>query len=272
MAEKLNIYSDAWCEIVFEDKNKEYGAFQLRKNSGYTHLRAMIIAILLVVLTIGIPLIVKSIIPKKKELITDVTNLANLKVEANNKPKDEEKVDLPPPPELKSSIKFTAPIIAADDKVADDDDLKTQDELIQSKLSISTADVIGKDDGTGVDIADLQEGQLDASDNKVEEQIFLVVEQQPEFIGSESLNAYLMANVKYPQLARESGIAGTVFVQFVVEANGAVSNITIARGIGGGCDEEALRVIKGMPHWKPGKQNGKAVRVKLSLPIKFDLR
>jgi len=272
MFEKLSVFSEAWCEIVFEDKNKNYGAFQLRKESGYRHLKAMIFSIALVVLSISTPLILKSILPEKKIENVEVTNLTDIKVEKKAETKDENKVDLPPPPELKSTIKFTAPIIAADDKVADDDDLKTQDELISSKLSISTADVIGKDDGTGVDIADLQEGQLDASDNKVEEQIFLVVEQQPEFIGSESLNAYLAANIKYPQLARESGIAGTVFVQFVVEANGSVSNITIARGIGGGCDEEALRVIKNMPHWKPGKQNGKAVRVKLSLPIKFDLR
>ena len=268
MSKEANIYSDAWCDIVFEDKNKEYGAFQLRKASGGRHLKAMIFAIAVVVLSISTPLILKSILPEKKEKMVDVTNLANLKVEENKKTKEENKVDLPPPPQLKSSIRFTAPIIASDDQVADDD-LKSQEELTQSKLSISTKDVIGADDGTGVDIADLEASQLDATENKVEEQIFLVVEQQPEFQGDQSLQAYLSASVVYPKIAKESGITGTVYVQFVVEANGSISNVKLARGIGGGCDEEAMRVVKAMPKWKPGKQNGRPVRVSFTLPIKF---
>jgi len=267
MSKEANIYSDAWCDIVFEDKNKEYGAFQLRKASGGRHLKAMIFAIAVVVLSISTPLILKSILPEKKEKVTDVTNLSNLKVE-NTKTKEENKVDVEPPPMLKSSIRFTAPIIASDDQVADDD-LKTQEELTQSKLTISTKDVIGSDDGTGVDIADLESSQLDAKENKVEEQIFLVVEQQPEFQGDQSLQAYLAANVVYPKIAKESGITGTVYVQFVVEANGGISNVKLARGIGGGCDEEAIRVVKSMPKWKPGKQNGRPVRVSFTLPIKF---
>jgi len=269
MAEKANIYSDAWCEIVFEDKNKEYGAFQLRRYSGVRHLKAMVFAIFLVVLSISTPLILKSILPVKKERVTEVTNLSNLKVE-DTKTKEENKVDAPPPPELKSTIKFTAPIITTDDQVADNDDLKTQDELTQSKLSISTKDVIGKDDGTGVDIADLDAAQLDGgNNNKVEEQIYLVVEQSPEFQGDMTLNEYLAANIVYPRLAKESGITGTVYVQFVVEADGSISNVKLARGIGGDCDEEAIRVVKNMPRWKPGKQNGRAVRVSFTLPIKF---
>ena len=140
MSKEANIYSDAWCDIVFEDKNKEYGAFQLRKASGGRHLKAMIFAIAVVVLSISTPLILKSILPEKKEKVTDVTNLSNLKVE-NTKTKEENKVDVEPPPMLKSSIRFTAPIIASDDQVADDD-LKTQEELTQSKLTISTKDVI----------------------------------------------------------------------------------------------------------------------------------
>ncbi|MPM15251.1 hypothetical protein SDC9_61619 [bioreactor metagenome] len=107
----------------------------------------------------------------------------------------------------------------------------------------------------------------------VEAEIFTIVEDQPGFPGGESaLMEFLRNNIKYPQLARESNIQGTVFVTFVVEPNGAISNVKVLRGIGGGCDEEAVRVVKNMPSWTPGKQRGKPVRVQFNLPIRFILQ
>lgn len=107
----------------------------------------------------------------------------------------------------------------------------------------------------------------------VEAEIFTIVEEQPGFPGGESaLMQYLGNNIKYPQLARESNIQGTVFVTFVVEPDGSISNVKTLRGIGGGCDEEALRVVKSMPRWTPGKQRGKPVRVQFNLPIRFVLQ
>jgi len=107
----------------------------------------------------------------------------------------------------------------------------------------------------------------------VEEKIFIVVENQPEFPGGEKARRiYLAKNIEYPQLARESGIQGTVYLTFVVEKNGSVTDVRILRGIGGGCDEEALRVVKAMPNWKPGKQRGKPVRVQFQMPIRFTLQ
>lgn len=107
----------------------------------------------------------------------------------------------------------------------------------------------------------------------VEEEIFLVVEQQPEFPGGEKARlTYLAQNINYPQMARESNIQGTVYVTFVVEPNGKISNVGILRGIGGGCDEEAIRVVEAMPSWKPGKQRGRSVRVRFNMPIKFTLQ
>lgn len=103
--------------------------------------------------------------------------------------------------------------------------------------------------------------------------IFMVVESMPQFPGGEEkLNKYLGANIKYPQMAKESGIQGTVYVTFVVEGNGSVTNTRILRGIGGGCDEEAIRVVQGMPRWTAGKQRGKPVRVQFNLPVKFILQ
>ena len=107
----------------------------------------------------------------------------------------------------------------------------------------------------------------------VEQEIFQIVEEMPSFPGGEQkLLEYVAKNVKYPQIARESGIKGRVFISFVVEPDASVSNVKVLRGIGGGCDEEAMRVVKSMPKWKPGKQRGKAVRVSYMLPVNFQLQ
>ncbi|PLW93192.1 MAG: energy transducer TonB [Marinilabiliales bacterium] len=103
--------------------------------------------------------------------------------------------------------------------------------------------------------------------------IYQVVEDMPEFPGGEeSLFKYLSSNIKYPVMAKESGIQGTVHLTFVVEADGSISNVRTLRGIGGGCDEEAIRVVKSMPNWSPGNQQGRPVRVQFNLPVKFVLR
>jgi periplasmic protein TonB len=104
------------------------------------------------------------------------------------------------------------------------------------------------------------------------EQIFTIVEQQPEFPdGQAALFKWLGANVKYPAVARENGIEGTVYVGFVVNTDGSIVDVSVKRGIGGGCNDEATRVVSNMPRWKPGKQQGRAVRVAYTLPIKFKL-
>ena len=107
----------------------------------------------------------------------------------------------------------------------------------------------------------------------VEAEIFTIVEEMPEFPGGmQKLADYLAKNIKYPQMARESGIQGRVFVNFVVETDGSVSKVNVMRSLGGGCDEEAMRVVKSMPKWKPGKQRGKPVRVSYILPVNFKLQ
>jgi periplasmic protein TonB len=106
-----------------------------------------------------------------------------------------------------------------------------------------------------------------------EEQIFTIVEEMPSFPGGEAeLFKYLGKNIKYPQMATDAGISGVVYVTFVVDKDGKIRDVKVLRGIGGGCDEEAVRVVKSMPSWKPGKQRGKAVTVQYNLPIRFTLR
>ena len=121
------------------------------------------------------------------------------------------------------------------------------------------------------------QAQVVIEDNAVvkedENQIFVFVEEYPEFPnGEENLYKYLGSNIKYPHEALENGIQGTVVVKFVVEKDGSISNVKAVRKIGGGCDEEAVRVVKRMPRWKPGKQSGKPVRTEFTLPIQFKLK
>lgn len=107
----------------------------------------------------------------------------------------------------------------------------------------------------------------------VEQEIFTIVESMPEFPGGQqAMLEFIARNIKYPPLARESGIQGRVFVNFVVEPDGSVSNVKVIRGIGGGCDEEAIRVVQSMPKWVPGRQRGKPVRVSFNLPVRFTLQ
>ena len=107
----------------------------------------------------------------------------------------------------------------------------------------------------------------------VDDEVFVVVEEQAEFPGGlDSMYAYIHKNLKYPELAKEKGIEGRVFVNFIIEKDGSISNVKILRGIGGFCEEAAVEMVKNMPKWKPGKQRGKAVRVKYTLPVMFRLQ
>lgn len=115
--------------------------------------------------------------------------------------------------------------------------------------------------------------QVEQEEEVAEDEIFIVVEEDPEFPGGlEALNKYLAENIKYPQLAKENNITGRVYVTFVVEKNGTVANVKVLRDIGGGCGAEAVRVVKAMPKWKPGKQRGQPVRTQYNVPVGFYLQ
>jgi protein TonB len=259
---KLNIYSEKWCDLVFEGKNQTYGAFVLRKFRDNRHRTALIITLTFFFLAFTLPTLISIIAPKGHSRNTDVNELADIQIE---KPKEQPK--LPDEPEkIKASIKFTPPVIKPDDQVKSE--MKSQDELNDAPVAISTADIAG--DNTGKDISEVQETKKVVEE---EEKPLLVVEQNPEFQGGlEALLKYLQKKIQYPALAQESGIQGTVFVQFVVSKTGKISNVKILRGIGGGCDEEAIRVTKEMPNWIPGRQNGQPVPVMFQIPVKFQLQ
>ncbi|MBL7766643.1 MAG: energy transducer TonB [Chitinophagaceae bacterium] len=110
-------------------------------------------------------------------------------------------------------------------------------------------------------------------DNPGQTEVYTITDQMPEFPGGQdAMMTYLRQNLKYPEMAKEAGIQGRVICGFVVNEDGQISDVTVLRGIGNGCDQEAIRVIKSMPNWKPGRQNGRPVKVKFNLPINFKLQ
>ena len=147
----------------------------------------------------------------------------------------------------------------------------TQLEIVEDDVEVEDIEINAEVDQTEV----LEEYvPVEVVEDDVQEQeIFQIVEEMPSYPGGDQkLMEFVAKNIKYPQIARETGIQGRVFVGFVVEPDGSVSNVKVLRGIGGGCDEEAMRVVKSMPKWKPGKQRGKAVRVSYMLPVNFKLQ
>jgi len=261
MAEQLAV--KPFDEIVFEHRNKEYGAYELRKRYDRNMNLAFIIAISVFVISVSIPAIMDfldSIVPAEAD-----TNVELTLVDAPPLDKDIPPPPPPPdpPPPVQETIKFTPPVVT--EEPIDEKDIPPPQDEIKVQVGTETKE------GTG-DIELPTEG--DGKDEvEAPQQIFTIVEQMPEFPGGEEkLFEYLGKNIKYPSMARENGITGTVYVTFVVEGNGEISDVKKLRGIGGGCDEEAMRVVKAMPSWRAGKQNGKSVRVQYNLPIKFTLR
>ncbi len=147
----------------------------------------------------------------------------------------------------------------------------TQLEIVQDDVEVEDIEINAEVEQT--EVIEEYVAPVIEEEEVVEQEVFTIVEEMPSFPGGEQkLLEYVAKNTKYPQIARESGIQGRVFVNFVVEPDGRVSNVKVVRGIGGGCDEEAIRVIKSLPKWKPGKQRGKAVRVSYNLPVNFKLQ
>ena len=268
----LDLNSKQWCELVFDGKNKEFGAFAMRSDSAARHNKAMLLVTLLAIIILCLPTLIRFVTPKKTvEKVTEVTTLTDLK-QAEVKNEEIKKIDAPPPPPLKSSIKFTAPVIKKDEEVAEEEEIKTQDELTNSKVAISIADVTGNDEINGQDIADLREVAMDEPVEEEPDTPFVAVEQMPQFPGGEAaMQEYLAKNIKYPAIAAENGIEGVVVVRFVVSKTGEIQDVEVLAPVDRALDDEAKRVIRSMPKWIPGKQNGNNVAVYFTAPIRFKL-
>ena len=269
---KVDLSSLEWCDLIFSGKNKAYGAYKMREDSPRRHNIAVILVIVIALIGFSIPTLIKMATPKQKEVMTEVTTLSQLE-EPEVKQEEMKRVEpvAPPPPALKSSIKFTAPVIKKDEEVRDEDEIKSQTELTETKVAISIADVKGNDEANGKDIGDLKQVVTQAPEE--EEKVFDMVEQMPTFPGgTNELMKYIADHLKYPTIAQENGVEGRVICQFVVSSDGRVRDAKVVKTLDPYCDKEAIRVIMSMPKWIPGKQNGKAVSVKYTVPIVFRLQ
>lgn len=254
-------------EIVFENRNREFGAYVMRKRYATAVLISLLIATIVVGLLVAMPYIIKAFADKTVEEPIVETGPREL---TNPPPIDKTEPPPPPPPAnapppVQASVMFTVPEISDEPM----NEVTTAEDLTESNPGTVTQEgdptdfsTSFQEDGTGEAQADLGKP----------EPIYTYVEQMPEFPGGEkALLQYLKENIKYPAEAKEFGTQGKVTLNFTIDQLGNVSNIVIKKDIGDGCGDEAVRVVKGMPRWKPGKQGGKAVKVSFFLPIQFSL-
>ena len=215
--------------------------------------RGMFLEIGLVVI-LAAALVAFNIRSYDKEVKEVSTRTADMEIDADIIQTQEEETPPPPPEEPE--------VVATDLKVVEND------AQIENEVGI-----INAEDNANKAQEEFVKVEVTEEVQEEEEEVFLVVEEDPEFPGGlEALSHFIADNIKYPQLAKENNITGKVYVSFVVEKDGRVGQVKILRDIGGGCGNEAVRVVKSMPKWKPGKQRGKPVRTQFNLPVSFDLQ
>ncbi len=250
-------------ELVFAERFKDYGAYPIRKSYQKTTSIALIASVVFFTFVVSAPLIIKmfsSIDTSASDAPVEVT------VELKEPPPIDENEPPPPPPPPPpptiETVKFTPPVVV--DREIEEEQPPPQEKLAETTVSTVTQE--GEEGGT----EPLPEAVVEDPNANA---VLTIVEEMPTFPGGEGeLQGYLKKNIKYPAIARENNITGRVYVNFIVDREGKIKDAKILRGIGGGCDEEALRVVRSMPAWKPGKQNGRTVNVSFNMPIFFNLQ
>ena len=258
---KLDIIKNQWLDIVFEGRNKIYGAYELRKANGKTTVKALIIGSLIFSAAVAAPLIASFLPDSEEEVVNNDIKIATVKLP----PKKEEikpNQPPPPPPPKVDQVKFVKPVVAKANEVTEDPpkivdlkDKKVGNETIKGDPDavLTVDEPVGKGPVTEI----IQE------DNNVYNTAGIEV--KPDFPGGiEKFYKFVGNNYKTPE---EEGLKGKVYVTFVVEKDGSLTDIKVLRDIGYGTGAEAIRVLKKCPKWTPGEQNGKKVRVLYSLPI-----
>lgn len=275
---KIDLISNEWTDLVFEGRNQAYGAYKLRKGTAKRNVWALlIVGLAAALLYLGLQL-QKMAEANKKVENTQAVQLAKLQTEKKKEAKVEKKEVIKQEPEkvveqVKSSVKFTAPVIKKDEEVKEEDEIKL-DEVQKSDKAVGAFTVEGNDEVGGAVLKAKEDIAAPEPPKHVEEtKVFTFVEQMPMFPGGDAaLMSYLANNIHYPTVAAENGVQGRVVVGFVVERDGSITDVSVLRGVDPSLDREAMRVVKSMPRWTPGKQNGSAVRVKYQVPVAFRLQ
>ena len=280
---KIDLYDPKWVDMVFAGKNKEYGAYQLRKGTSGRNIKALLILVIAAALVGGFLAwkVIEQKQAEEQQAYMEAMELAKLQQQAKKeekkkepvKPKIEPKKEIPV---ARETQKFTAPVIKKDELVKEENQVKQMDKL-DDKVAVGTEDKEGVKDRTveavRSEIAVAAPPPPPAPKPEVATKVFDVVEEMPSFPGgSAALMSYLNSNTKYPVVAQENGVQGRVIISFVVERDGSISDVKVARSVDPSLDREAQRVVKSMPRWTPGKQNGQTVRVKYTVPVVFRLQ
>ena len=258
---KLDIIKNQWLDIVFEGRNKIYGAYELRKSNTKTTIKALIIGSVIFAFAVAAPLIASFLPDSGEDEVDNNVKIATVKLPPKKEEVKPNQPPPPPPPPKVDQVKFTKPVVAKAEEVTEDppkiEDLK--DKKVGSETIKGDPDaVLTVDEPVGTGTAAVVE-----EDNQVYNTAGIEV--KPDFPGGiEKFYKFVGNNYKTPE---EEGLKGKVYVTFVVEKDGSLTDIKVLRDIGYGTGAEAIRVLKKCPRWTPGEQNGKKVRVLYSLPI-----
>ncbi|GAB2558348.1 energy transducer TonB [Spirosoma aerophilum] len=260
-------------DIIFQSRNRAYGAFDLRQRYRPTLGRALGLGVGLFLGTLAAPTLYARFWPH--ETVNTNQSMKEVTLTKLAEPPVEKPIVIPPEKTAPAvnTVRNLPLVVMPEDEVVEETLPPTTDQLQDATSGPQTAE------GTGdVDVIAAPEASAPTiAEKAVEaepktEAPFLAVEQQPEYPGGmEALRNFLGKNLNYPRQAASAGVAGRVYVSFVVNTDGSLTDLQVVKGIGFGCDEEAVRVMRKMPNWRPGKQAGRAVRVKYNLPISFTL-
>ena len=280
---KIDLYDPKWVDMVFAGKNKEYGAYQLRKGTSGRNIKSLLILVIAAALVGGFLAwkVIEQKQAEEQQAYMEAMELAKLQQQAKKeekkkepvKPKIEPKKEIPV---ARETQKFTAPVIKKDELVKEENQVKQMDKL-DEKVAVGTENKEGTKsrlaEAVRSDIAVAAPPPPPAPKPEVSNKVFDVVEEMPHFPGGPAaLQAFLSSNTKYPVVAQENGVQGRVIVSFVVERDGSITDVRVVRSVDPSLDREASRVVRSMPRWSPGKQNGSTVRVKYTVPVVFRLQ
>lgn len=285
MAKNVDLSSKEWCDIVFEGKNKDFGAYVMRKNSPHRHTRAVVIVLIALAILLGLLILsVSGVFSKAEEEGPDASIDQEMLALAQEEAIEEEQIEEQPiieqpeeeiiqPEEVANEQRVTDILVVEDENFEADKQVKTQEEATQNEAQIGAIDVT---EGTNdLDKQSIREQVVQEAPVVEEEKVYTMamVEQKPSFPGGDAaMYKWLGEHINYPAQASEEGVQGRVVVMFDVDKTGQIVNVKIARGRHPALDKEAMRLVKSMPKWQPGRNNGQPVKVTYTLPVTFKLQ
>ena len=284
MAKNVDLTSKEWCDLVFDGRNKEYGAYTLRMETKPRHLKAFILTIIGALCIGAVGVIYMSAVryieeqrlldQAQQDAVVIDTSAEEEEAEEEVQERYEEPEVEALPEEILNTVKVTELLIAEDEEVRSEDEIKTQDELKETQTAFGQTDFDKGTDDRNVTREHKNEVIVEEKKPEpVKEEVFKAVEQMPTFPGGDAeLMKWLRDHIQYPTVAMENNIQGRVVVQFVVTKTGKVGEVKVVRSVDRDLDKEAIRVCKSLPDFIPGRMNGQAVNVWYTLPVQFKLQ